>query len=204
MNATPISLRLETAFQTQLKQLQDNWNLVFRLAPKNVEESFVQSVLRLTAWYEQEEGNRSEIDQAVEEIRRAGRFCLSYVSINHICFRKWNDSFMSRRFCELMSVYLFTAPLEALHWKIMHAPQFDDVNFTDWNVVAGLNEAAGNIQHKILKKYICIWAMMCLNVPGDNPHPLADVVEIATSILHSTPPQSIAGNVEKVRSYFEM
>ena len=194
---------MKKAFQEQYKHFQDKRNLVFKLAPKKTpDESNSQFTLRLTRWYEPQKRSGSDVDQTFEDARSAGRSFMSTVFSDPIFIINCKQYFLDEGYANLMNVYLFTAPLDALNWKVMKAPQFNDISFNDWSAVVGLNDAAKDIHGKFLKEYVCIRHALILKELSDDPFPSDDSADVKDAIFNSILPKSIEKNVENVRSYF--
>ena len=199
----PIRLDLIGAFKKQYKQFLDKQNLAFKLAPmQGFSESTVEFMLRLTRWYEPQKRNGSDINQVFEEARSAGRSCMSIVFHDPNFIRGCWQYLLDQGYFELMNVYLFTAPLDALSQKIMYAPRYNDVSFCDWRDVIGLNETPNNIHSKFIKEYIRIWNMWAYNEITHNPFSTDDNADIHNAIICFQTPRS-KWKISELCSYFK-
>jgi len=150
------------------------------LAPKKtLEQTNVQFLLSVCRWYEPHKRSNDEIDQVVDSARRSGRVCLYYaLSDDALTNHHFYAFLLKQGFAELTNVYLFTAPLDALNWKVMQAPKFQDVTWSKWTAVARLNDAAKDIHCRFLDEYVHVKK----SNPIEDPFPTADMNEVSEEI----------------------
>ena len=128
---------------------------------------------------------------------------MSIILDDPIFLHECQSYLVKQGYLELLNVYLFTAPFDALNWKVMYAPKFKDVDFDNWSDVIGLNETAKNIHSKFLIEYAHIRKMTMNNELDRDPFLFSSAATIDSSIFYSDPPRSIRKKVMGVRSYFE-
>jgi pullulanase/glycogen debranching enzyme len=174
-------------FSKPYLHFKEKRNLVFKLIPITPGEGQIDYALRIARFAKDHKRKGDDEDIACEAMRSAGRDMLSTVLLtiegNPVMY---NGYLYAQGYSELMNVYKFTAPLDAVNWRIMKAPTFDDVLFENWMDVAALNKAAFDICNvKFLQTMGTV--RKSLKSKDEDPFPTADseciMQQLETSIV---------------------
>ena len=184
----PVSLDLVSEFRKLYAEFRKKRNAFFGLAPKKDEgEGNVDFLLRLVQWYEPQKRSNSDADQAAEAARDAGRHCLTFALTGDIFRTECEVYLVQQGYAELANVYTFTAPLDALNWKVDKSP---NVPLDHWSRIASLNKAAGDdIFLHFLKEYVHIQDRVRKGELNSDPFPSADLMAIRVHLMqpHQVP-----------------
>lgn len=198
------SLDLET-FQAEYQSFREKRDHVLGLTlvpVRRLNEDRIPFMLRLTKWYKLKKGSWPDVDKAFENAQSTGRNCLSIVFDNPIFLTDNKKYLLDQGYAQLINAYWFTAPLDALNWKVKKAPKFNGVDFKDWGDVIGLNYAAVDVHYKFIREFARINNLWICEELSENPFQSECSDQIITSLILSTPHHSIAEGVGVVRSYF--
>jgi hypothetical protein len=145
---------IATRFATAYKDFGEKASAAYAVGPKRGNpESAPAFHLRIASWYLSHKRTGSAEDKAFDDARRAGRNCMKLLTENIEEVKKSERSFISHGYAELTNVYVFCAPLDALNWRVMKAPQYDDVTFANWNEVVLMNVEAEDIHVSFLSHH---------------------------------------------------
>ncbi len=178
-------------FQSLYALFKEKRNAVFQIesAPKKqLNQTNVAFMLSLAQWYEPRKRIDARVDEIVEAARSAGRNCINFAfldsapsssSASSSSFLKQCEAYLlNQGYAELTNVYLFTAPLDALNWKFMKAPQYNDVHLTNWRAVVALNEAAKDVHCLFLRNYASVQERFQQQQLLEDPFPSLDMKEV--------------------------
>ena len=94
----------------------------------------------------------SALDNAMQELRNAGRNLLSFTLIQSKLIFNHREYFLQQGFCELNNVFLFTAPLDALNYLSMHSLSLS-LQLSCWGSVLAINEMANDVHCLFLQQF---------------------------------------------------
>lgn len=151
-----------TNFNTEFSKLYNKFAVlqqkVYSLTscPKQKSDHSIDFHLLVTQWYEKDHFRKgTPEDLAFYEARQAGRSVMKFVIDNPSQVHNNEHTFIAHGYAELTNVYLFTAPLDALNWKIMNT-QYNDVLFNKWAEVTLMNEKAEDVHSKFIILHHCV------------------------------------------------
>ncbi len=170
------------------------------LVPRGNLETDVQHSLRLTHIALHHKWTGDHQDEVFTALRKAGRNLLQFVfdDFHLIIFRVLARNYLLEHgYAELTNAYVYSAPLDALNWRAMKAPRYDDVQFQSWLEVVAVNiEAEDSAPIKFLEEYKRVQDEKLSKdpYPTTMQHIRADIL----SALNS--PESIKASVSKAKS----
>jgi hypothetical protein len=195
----PNRIDLLTQFNKLYNEFGGLQTKALALAPKQgYEESQIDYFLRVARWVEGHKRTGDVVDIAFEEARRKGRELFKLALSDNTRFLRDHDTFLRNNgYSELCNVYLFTAPLDAVNWKIMKKPSLNDVMFDHWSQVAATNVVAEDIHQKFLEAHSKIQVRVREGLA--DPFPSDTMAALRSQLLAPKLPQSL----EHVRSVLQ-
>ena len=132
---------------TLYQAFREKRNIAYSLIPTKTGEDTVDYHLRLARELAPHKRTNDAEDVAFDRARTAGRELLAH-SLGEGVIEANRKAFADAGWAQLGNCYVFTAPQDALNWKVMK--NNSDVAFDSWSAVAMTNEAAGDIHVKFL------------------------------------------------------